>query len=239
MERLFISRGGKVCTAARLPEAVLGVRRVETPHLQQDAAARFGALAQLGERGLCKPEVRGSIPLCSTTNTDRRSKRRPAIFFAGRPCPAARRPSTATQRGNRTAAARRRALVGASATASPAPENVSRETFRRPSADSFRSLPSRTRRGSHARPTRIRHLSDTLDVRFTQSCAHVFLKTLLEQHRFVPGVFHVKHPSAWRGSFRRSCYEGAAVLTPVRHGSDTGFTPIRHVRQILSTRLCT
>ena len=28
----------------------------------------FGALAQLGERGLCKPEVRGSIPLCSTIN---------------------------------------------------------------------------------------------------------------------------------------------------------------------------
>ena len=26
-----------------------------------------GALAQLGERGLCKPEVRGSIPLSSTT----------------------------------------------------------------------------------------------------------------------------------------------------------------------------
>ncbi len=26
----------------------------------------YGALAQLGERGLCKPEVRGSIPLCST-----------------------------------------------------------------------------------------------------------------------------------------------------------------------------
>ena len=26
----------------------------------------IGALAQLGERGLCKPEVRGSIPLCST-----------------------------------------------------------------------------------------------------------------------------------------------------------------------------
>lgn len=25
-----------------------------------------GALAQLGERGLCKPEVRGSIPLSST-----------------------------------------------------------------------------------------------------------------------------------------------------------------------------
>ena len=25
-----------------------------------------GVLAQLGERGLCKPEVRGSIPLCST-----------------------------------------------------------------------------------------------------------------------------------------------------------------------------
>ena len=26
----------------------------------------FGVLAQLGERGLCKPEVRGSTPLCST-----------------------------------------------------------------------------------------------------------------------------------------------------------------------------
>ncbi len=30
------------------------------------SAWRHGALAQLGERGLCKPEVRGSIPLCST-----------------------------------------------------------------------------------------------------------------------------------------------------------------------------
>ena len=29
----------------------------------------IGALAQLGERGLCKPEVRGSIPLCSTQKT--------------------------------------------------------------------------------------------------------------------------------------------------------------------------
>ena len=29
----------------------------------------YGALAQLGERGLCKPEVRGSIPLCSTINS--------------------------------------------------------------------------------------------------------------------------------------------------------------------------
>ena len=28
--------------------------------------ACHGALAQLGERGLCKPEVRGSIPLSST-----------------------------------------------------------------------------------------------------------------------------------------------------------------------------
>ena len=136
-------------------------------------------------------------------------------------------------------AARRGALAGASATALPTSENVSRETFRRPSADSFRSLPSRTRRGSHAHPTRIRHLSDTPDVRFAQSCAHVFHNALLQQHRFVPGVFHVKHPSAGCGSFRRSCYEGAAVLTPVRHGSDTGFTPIRHVRQVLSTRLCT
>ena len=27
-----------------------------------------GAVAQLGERGLCKPEVRGSIPLSSTTS---------------------------------------------------------------------------------------------------------------------------------------------------------------------------
>ena len=31
-----------------------------------EVAIFFGALAQLGERGLCKPEVRGSIPLCST-----------------------------------------------------------------------------------------------------------------------------------------------------------------------------
>ena len=30
------------------------------------ASACHGALAQLGERGLCKPEVRGSIPLRST-----------------------------------------------------------------------------------------------------------------------------------------------------------------------------
>ena len=29
-------------------------------------SASCGALAQLGERGLCKPEVRGSIPLSST-----------------------------------------------------------------------------------------------------------------------------------------------------------------------------
>ena len=29
----------------------------------------FGELAQLGERGLCKPEVRGSIPLFSTRET--------------------------------------------------------------------------------------------------------------------------------------------------------------------------
>ncbi len=28
-----------------------------------------GAVAQLGERGLCKPEVRGSIPLSSTIPT--------------------------------------------------------------------------------------------------------------------------------------------------------------------------
>ena len=32
------------------------------------ASACHGALAQLGERGLCKPEVRGSIPLRSTIN---------------------------------------------------------------------------------------------------------------------------------------------------------------------------
>ena len=48
MERLFISRDGK-CAAIR-----------PNP---------YGALAQLGERGLCKPEVRGSIPLCSTTDS--------------------------------------------------------------------------------------------------------------------------------------------------------------------------
>ena len=30
------------------------------------AESRRGAVAQLGERGLCKPEVGGSIPLCST-----------------------------------------------------------------------------------------------------------------------------------------------------------------------------
>ena len=29
--------------------------------------AWFGAVAQLGERGLCKPEVVGSIPISSTT----------------------------------------------------------------------------------------------------------------------------------------------------------------------------
>ena len=39
----------------------------------------YGALAQLGERGLCKPEVRGSIPLCSTINCT-------AGFSAGRFC---------------------------------------------------------------------------------------------------------------------------------------------------------
>ena len=31
-----------------------------------DAAMFFGAVAQLGERGLCKPEVVGSIPISST-----------------------------------------------------------------------------------------------------------------------------------------------------------------------------
>ena len=36
-----------------------------------------GALAQLGERGLCKPEVRGSIPLCSTKNPDGSSSEDP------------------------------------------------------------------------------------------------------------------------------------------------------------------
>ena len=30
-----------------------------------------GALAQLGERGLCKPEVKGSIPLSSTKSNSR------------------------------------------------------------------------------------------------------------------------------------------------------------------------
>lgn len=29
---------------------------------------RCGAIAQLGEHRLCKPRVRGSIPLCSTTS---------------------------------------------------------------------------------------------------------------------------------------------------------------------------
>ena len=163
MERLFISRGGKVCTAARLPEAVLGVRRVETPHLQQDAAARFGALAQLGERGLCKPEVRGSIPLCSTTNTDRRSKNRPAIFLSGdgRAGGATRRPhGGGLGCGRRNAAgAWRRVLADAPVPASPALENVSRETFRRIDVGSSLASSPRFPRPSDTGSTPARHWS--------------------------------------------------------------------------------
>ena len=36
---------------------------------------RIGAVAQLGERGLCKPEVVGSIPISSTTTLARSSWR--------------------------------------------------------------------------------------------------------------------------------------------------------------------
>ena len=34
--------------------------------IPQEVKIGRGGLAQLGERGLCKPEVRGSIPLTST-----------------------------------------------------------------------------------------------------------------------------------------------------------------------------
>lgn len=40
-----------------------------------------GALAQLGERGLCKPEVRGSIPLSSTTNVTGQGTNRSWLFY--------------------------------------------------------------------------------------------------------------------------------------------------------------
>ena len=52
-----------------------------------------GALAQLGERGLCKPEVRGSIPLSSTMNLDAGLRAGVfaytafVVFFAGRLAP--------------------------------------------------------------------------------------------------------------------------------------------------------
>lgn len=43
--------------------------RINTPARAESplGCLLFGDLAQLGERGLCKPEVRGSIPLISTT----------------------------------------------------------------------------------------------------------------------------------------------------------------------------
>ena len=41
----------------------------------------YGALAQLGERGLCKPEVRGSIPLCSTKFS--KAVRMNGLFYVG------------------------------------------------------------------------------------------------------------------------------------------------------------
>ena len=43
--------------------------------------ACHGALAQLGERGLCKPEVRGSIPLRSTINKSNEHLRVFVLFF--------------------------------------------------------------------------------------------------------------------------------------------------------------
>ena len=43
-----------------------------TPHrsfLNIRFTLSVGAVAQLGERGLCKPEVVGSIPICSTSHS--------------------------------------------------------------------------------------------------------------------------------------------------------------------------
>ncbi len=45
-----------------------------------------GALAQQGERGLCKPEVRGSIPLCSTKNPDGSSSEDPFSLRSASRC---------------------------------------------------------------------------------------------------------------------------------------------------------
>ena len=46
------------------------------------ASACHGALAQLGERGLCKPEVRGSIPLRSTINKSNEHLRVFVLFLS-------------------------------------------------------------------------------------------------------------------------------------------------------------
>jgi hypothetical protein len=55
-------RLGGVTLTRRLAE----VRDVPPPRPRERHNGRLGALAQLGERRLCKPEVTGSIPVRST-----------------------------------------------------------------------------------------------------------------------------------------------------------------------------
>ena len=59
-----VAGGADIVAAVRTPEDVHVVRHATTSHPVADAPD--GDVAQLGERWLCKPEVRGSNPLVST-----------------------------------------------------------------------------------------------------------------------------------------------------------------------------
>ena len=48
-----------------LTEAPFGVSSIPAPPARFSTLTKLGALAQLGERRLCKPEVTGSIPVRS------------------------------------------------------------------------------------------------------------------------------------------------------------------------------
>ena len=58
-------------------------RRIRSPTGRKQ---HRGAIAQLGERWLCKPEVAGSIPAGSTSNTKPGKALRPTGLLANRDC---------------------------------------------------------------------------------------------------------------------------------------------------------
>ena len=72
--------------SCRQSERVSGMRTGSRSSRGLDDHSRScGAVAQLGERGLCKPEVVGSIPISSTTIhavLESSSRRRPGAAFS-------------------------------------------------------------------------------------------------------------------------------------------------------------